>query len=339
MRAGIIGPGRVSTEHIKAYGECGIDVVAVCGRTIESARRKIQEMDLQARSYDNLDEMLWREELDCLSICSPQEHHATHIIQAARQRIRPLHLVIEKPIVHTASTLTEVCRAVSDARIITMVCFVLRWNELVQNIKNSMKKIGTIKFFEICYWNGPSHEKPPVNIAGKMTLDTIISGGCHAVDMARFLLDTDIVSVSAITPAEENEFQRTTSALVKCRNGASGMISATSEAFMPYLFNIVLLGDRGAIFLNKIYSESSEYSKSQKHKRPFLESFETIPGIIPERGEVLHHPFPAMMREFADCVRNGKDTSCNLADALNTHKTCFAAIESARRGGKTIVIR
>lgn len=186
MRAGIIGPGRVSTEHIKAYRECGVDVVAVCGRTMESARRKIQEMDLHARSYDNLDEMLWREKLDCISICSPPERHAEQIIKAARQKI---HLVIEKPVVFALHELEDVFRAVSESGIITMVCFVLRWNELVQNIKKKyLEQIGNIKFFEICYWNGPSHEKPLQGVAGKMTLDTMVSGGCHAIDMARFFL-------------------------------------------------------------------------------------------------------------------------------------------------------
>lgn len=125
---------------------------------------------------------------------------------------------------------------------------------------------------------------------------------------------------------------------MKLKNGISGMVSATSEVFMPYFFNIIFLGDRGAIFLNKLYLQASQYCASQKNKRPFFESFLKIPGILPERGEVWHHPFSAMMKEFVDCVREGKKTSCSLEDTLNTHKTCFAAVESAKRGGETIFI-
>ena len=96
---------------------------------------------------------------------------------------------------------------------------------------------------------------------------------------------------------------------------------------MPYVFNISLFGNDGAIRLNQFYSKDSS-----------SRNFETIPGAVPDSGAVWHHPFQGMIQEFIDCITHDQETSCNLTNSVNTHLACFAAEESAQRGGEKIWI-
>src|SRR3989344_1333681 len=186
MRAAIVGSGKVSAEHAKADGAWGWDCVAISRRTKESARRKINELGISAVSYDNLELMLAKEQIDVVSICSPPELHAKQTILVAKHGV---HIAIEKPVALSRTELNEMLDAVSQNGVKTIIGFVC--------------------------------------------------GGCHAVDMALFLSNSNIIEVTAVTPRrEEQGLQRTTAALVKFENGIVGKISATDEVFMQYVFNI-----------------------------------------------------------------------------------------------------
>lgn len=95
---------------------------------------------------------------------------------------------------------------------------------------------------------------------------------------------------------------------------------------MPYWFNVQIFGTDGVIRNdNQLYTRDFPYK-----------DWQTIQGVVPDSGAVWHHPFEAMIAEFIECVRHQIDPACNLFDAGNTHRACFAAEESARRGGVTI---
>lgn len=328
MRVAIIGAGRASGEHAKAYIACGVEVVAVCGRTIASARQKIKELEIGATPYDDLDSMMRSSAPDIVSICSPPELHAEHVIKAVTTNYKKTHLAIEKPVALSKRELQNIHRAIASRGVKTVVGFVLRWNDLVRNItmRKSSGDIGRVNYIETDYWHGSSHEKEHIiHEYGTRArpIGAFLGGGCHAVDMARYLMESDIVEVTAITPKhQESDLQRTTAALMKFENGAIGKISATDEIFMPYEFNINLFGDEGVIRLNRLYSRHS-----------VSKNYEIIEGVVPDSGAVWHHPFKGMIQEFVDCIDSGRETTCSLAESLNTHLVCFAVEESASRGG------
>lgn len=328
LRVAIVGAGKVSTEHIGAYRNAGVEVVAICSRTKEGAQRKADEFGLSAHAYDNFDRLLEKEDIDIVSLCSSPELHAEQTIKAA---LAGKHIAIEKPVALNRKELEAMHQAVSDAGVKTIVGFVLRWNDLVLNIKNRyIGSLGRVFYIETDYWHGSSHSKPHIlHEYGSRTkpIGAFLGGGCHAVDMARFLMGSDIETVRALTPKTDEAVQRTTMAAVTFRNGAVGKISATDEVFMPYVFNVLVFGNDGVIRLNRYYARNSEG-----------EDYSTIPGVVPDSGIVDHHPFNGMISEFIECIHQNRETSCSLQEALNTHLVCFAAEASARKGGRKITV-
>src|SRR5207244_5203465 len=130
--------------------------------------------------------------------------------------------------------LREMADAVRAAGVKTVISFVLRWNPLVLTMKELLGRgaLGKVFYAEVDYLHGTWHRKRPMPLSYEAPKDrpprtpisTFLGGGCHAVDMARYLMGYDIVEVTALTPADEGKARppRTTVALVRSASGAVG---------------------------------------------------------------------------------------------------------------------
>jgi predicted dehydrogenase len=66
---------------------------------------------------------------------------------------------------------------------------------------------------------------------------------------------------------------------------------------------------------------------------PGQTDFATIPTILPDSGDVTHHPFQGEIDHLVDCILNDKESFVNVEDSVKVHEICLAAEISAREGG------
>lgn len=333
----IQGAGNVSTEHLKAYiRNPRTRVVAIGSRTLHGAAAKAREVGLEPDSgpdqvtlYDNFDALLADPRVDALSICTPAERHAQETIAAARAG---KHLLIEKPVATSVEQLHAMHVAVQAAGVRTVVSFVLRWNPLVLTIKALLADgaFGRPFLVQTDYWHNVVEAGYPRARSGsrRSPVSAMVGGGCHAMDMARYLMGEDVVQVTALTRdvSPDHASPANTVALLQFAGGAMGKVSACTEQWMPYVFNIELFGPDGAIRGNRLFTR----------KLPGLTGFVEIPTVMPDSGAVSHHPFQGEIDHFVDCILAGAESHVSLADAVNTHEACFAADRSAAAGGTPI---
>ena len=319
--------GKVCAEHVKALQYYGVDVVALCGRTISSAHERVVRLSLEARCYDDLSVLLEKESCEIITIAGPPELHAEHTVLAARAG---RHMVIEKPVALNHAELDAMIAEVEKTRVKTIVGFVLRWNDLIVNIKNMFwRELGNVFLLETDYWHGSSHAKQHREHeygTRAAPISAFLGGGCHAVDIARYLKGADIVSVQALSPIFNSS--ATQLAMVQFSDGGIGKISASHAVFMPYAFNLRALGSSGMIDLNKFYCRNMR-----------ADDYMIIPGQVPNSGAVWHHPFQGMVGELVRAIQQDRPARCSLQESYNTHLTCFAVEESAKSGGKIISLR
>lgn len=327
------GAGNVATEHLRAYlANPHCQVVAIGSRTKTGAADKARQVGINPDEiglYDDLDALLAHPGLDALSICTPPERHAQETIAAARAG---KHILIEKPVAIDVADLHAMDAAVQAAGVRTVVGFVLHWNPQVQTAKALVDDgaLGQLLYVQTDYWHNPEQSGYP-GAKGRLahsTLSGTLIGGCHAVDMARYLMGRDIVAVTALafTALEEFKAPPNQAALVQFANGMAGKVSACTEQWMPYQFNIDLLGTDGALRDNRFYTR----------KLPGALDWATFPTISPTSGAVSHHPFRGEIDHFVECIRTGVESPVNLRDAVNTHEVCFAIDRSSQMGGQSI---
>jgi predicted dehydrogenase len=329
----IYGAGWVADEHINAYlADPRSEVVAIGSRRESSAMAAAAKAGVtDAAIYTDLDELLADDRVDAVSITGPNHVHVEHGIKCCEAG---KHFIMEKPIAISLDGLHELADAVEESGVRTVVSFCLRWNPSLQNTANLVREgaIGNLFYAEADYWHGVSDWYTGWDWARTIAEggSSFLFGGCHAVDAIRWLTDSDIVEVSGAYGGgwdDRYEYPATVVGTVKFANGAIGKLSSSVDCIMPYQFNIDLMGDGGAIRDNRVYSDELF---------PQQDGWAEVPAILPDSGDVSHHPFKGEISHFLDCIESGEDSYVDIADAVNTHEVCFAMDQSWQNGGETI---
>lgn len=331
----IQGAGTVSSGHLRAYlrnPHC--EVVAIGSRTKEGAAAKAREVGLdpaKLRLYDSIEELVADPAVDALSICTPHARHAEDAIAAAKAK---KHFIVEKPIAVNREQLHAMDAAVAEAGVRTVCGFVLRYNPMVETAYSLIKDgfFGDVLYVQTDYWHNTEQSGYPnsENHIQNMDGSAMMLGGCHAVDLARYLMGSDIVSVSAVETSgvPDAPFAPMQSAVLRFANGRIGKVSACVEQWMPYQFNVDVLGTDGGLRDNRFYSR----------KLVGATDWATFPTITPNSGLVSHHPFDGEIDHFIDCILNDKESHASVRDAVNTHEAVFAIDESSKAGGKVVTV-
>ncbi len=331
LGVGIIGPGWAGGEHIKAYTNSpDVELEALCGRDEGRTRANMAEAGVEdCAVYTDYAEMLKRDDLHVVSICTPNDLHVEQGIMAVQAG---KHMLIEKPIALSVEDLKKLRDVVRGADVKTVVGFVLRWNPLFETLKPLIEDdaIGRIFYGEVDYYHGigPWYKQFEWNVKKSIGGSSMLSAGCHAVDGLRWFMNDEAVEVTAYSTHSDNEDYRqyeydpTIVAIIKFKSGAIGKVVSSLECVQPYVFNINLVGDKGTIKNNQLYS----------HKMPGQTGFATIPTIMPDSGDVTHHPFQGEVDHLVDCIHNDKESFVNVEDSVKVHEICFAATISAQEG-------
>ncbi|MCC6861174.1 MAG: Gfo/Idh/MocA family oxidoreductase [Bryobacterales bacterium] len=326
----VLGTGSVSGEHIKAFRDNPhTEVRAILSRDRARAEARAAQYNLaNCRPYTDLEQLLRQEDVSIVSICTP---HALHVEQGVCCAAAGRHLVVEKPVALDLPGLRRLTDAVERAGVRSVVSFVLRWNPLFETIRAMLAQglAGSLFYAEVDYLHGigrdyTGHAWITTREGGGSSL---LSAGCHAVDGLRWFAGQEAVEVFAYSNTSRGnpagyQYHPNTVTLVKFANGLMGKVASSIECQMPYLFNILLAGDRGTIRNNQVFSR----------QWPGQTGWATVPTILPDSGAVEHHPFQAQMDHLVDCIRSGRESHCNLADAARTHEICLAADRSAETG-------
>jgi predicted dehydrogenase len=221
--------------------------------------------------------------------------------------------------------------AAREAGVRSIVGFALRWTPLVRTI-TALRDDGTLGDVVLARADYGHHITPEEwpgyrwarTRAGGGSI--MLAGGSHAVDALRHLVGSEVVSVSARHgPVRERggyEWPGTSMAVLEFASGAVAEVSACVDAYMPYVFNVEVLGERGAIRSNRLYAE----------RFPGQTGWMEIPTILPDSGEVSHHPFQDEIDHFVECILTNRESPVNLEDAVKTHEVCIAIDQSAAEG-------
>jgi predicted dehydrogenase len=327
---GILGTGWVAGSYITAFeANPHTQVRAILSRDKDRAAAKAVEHKLtHCRPYHDLEALLADPNVQIVSICTPHHMHVEQALSAAHVG---KHLALEKPVALDIGGLRRLQAAVRAAKVKTVVGFVLRWNPLFETIRSLLADqiVGRLFYGQVDYLHGigPWYGQYEWNIKKEVAGSSLLTAGCHAVDGLRWFIGRRAVEVfayanfSAQNPLRY-EYEPNSVTLVKFDDGTLGKIASSIECVMPYAFNIELLGDHGSIRNNQVFSK----------KWVGQRGWATIPTVLPDSGDVSHHPFNDLVDHFVDCILNDRESHANLEDAALSHEICIASEISVREG-------
>jgi predicted dehydrogenase len=326
LGAAIIGCGWVAEEYVKAFQKDErSEVRTLVSRNPANAERYRDRYDLKCTIETDASRMLRQDDVDIVVVCTPHNVHTKYVLAAAEAH---KNIIIEKPIALTPEDVNKQREAVRKNKVKTIVSFVLHWNPLLITIDRLIEQgvFGDIFMVEVDYlhriwmttdlkWYG-SRE-----ISGT----ALMTAGCHAIDALRWFARSEAVEVSAYQVKTDNpaEYPGTISINAKFEDGKLGRSTTTFDAKMPYRFNIGIYGTEGALRNNELFAPKLF---------PGQNDFAKIPCILPDSGDVTHHPFQGEVSHFLDCIINDERPFPDIEDAAKTQALCFAADLSAESG-------
>jgi predicted dehydrogenase len=323
---GVIGCGWVGEEHVKAFEKDGrAKVRGLADVRIDRAQTYKDRYNLDCTVNAEYASMLAQKDIDLVVVCTPHDRHTEAVLAAARAG---KHVLIEKPAAITLADLRRQQEAVRAAGVKTLVGFVLHWNPLLQTIDRLIRSgaLGNIFMVEVDYfhriwWTPQQHWLGSAKQSGT----SILCAGCHAVDALRWFARSEVAEVAAYQVRTENplEYPGTITVNVKFEDAKVGRTTSCFDAQMPYRFNIGVYGTQGSIRNNEVFAPNLF---------PGQTDFLKVPTILPDSGDVAHHPFHGEASHFLDCILGGTRPFPDLQDAALTHEVCFAADLSAQTG-------
>lgn len=326
LGVGIIGCGAVAEEYVKAFGaDDRSQVRALVSRNRANAERYRDKHNLQCAIETDAAAMLRMKDVDIVVVCTPHDTHTAYVVAAAQAG---KHVIIEKPVALTVEDVQKQRQAVKKNNVKTIVSFVLHWNPLLMTIDRLIGQgaLGNVFMIEVDYmhriWMTPEEKWLG---SRRQSGTAILTGGCHAVDAMRWFARSEAEEVSAyqVQTANPIEYPGTISVNVKFRDGKIGRTTTTFDARMPYRFNIGVYGTEGSIRNDEVFAPNLFPGQS---------NFLRVPCIVPDSGDVSHHPFRGEVSHFLDCIIGDQRPFPDLEDAAQTQAICFAADLSAEQG-------
>jgi len=356
LGVGISGIGWCAAEHLKAFGRNPhARVVLLHARDEERARKKLADYGADvsgARFTTRYEDLLEADEVDIVSITTPNHLHADQAVAAARAG---KHLVVEKPTALSVRELVRLRDAVRRAKVRTIVSFELHYNPYLRFVHwlRASGRLGRIRFARVQYLSRVTDWYAGWDWVRKRKTggSHLLAAGCHAVDALRWCSGLEAVEVSAYHTrfTEGYEWPTSIEVNVKLEKGALGHVTSSTDFMLPYTFGVELMGDRASVRDDLVcWKDEPMDLEALRAANPFPDVKlvegrygSGSPSIridtrMPDSADVSHHPFQGEMDELVDAVRKGRETHLSVFDAQKTMELCLAADLSATKGGRPV---
>lgn len=333
LNVGIVGLGWVAGAHIETFKKVrGANVTAICSRRKQDEAALKQKFGIPLKVYNNYKAMLADPEIDIVDICTPHPMHADQAIRAAQAG---KHLLIEKPIAITFKDAKAMHQAIKKARVKSCVCFEVRFCKEFTLARSVVDQglLGHLHYGEVDYYHGigPWYGQFGWNVKKNFGGSSLLTAGCHALDALLFLMDDPVDEVMSYPTKTRSkifapyEYPTTTVTILKFKNGRLGKVASCIDCLQPYYFHLHLVGSKGSLLDNRIYSH--------KLKGMVKDRWSKLETELIDSGDVKDHPYEPQFQAFVDSIQKGKAMPLTDFDtAYESHRVVFAADLSAQRG-------
>jgi predicted dehydrogenase len=152
----VLGCGRISAAHIAAImvQPQNLKLLAVIDHDLGRARQVAARHGI-AHAFDDLASALAMGEIEAVLICTPNEMHTAHALQALAAK---RHVLVEKPMAENAADARRMADAAIAAGRILAVGHTFRHSAAVRYLQDHLADFGTLHSLEVSqcvFWDGP----------------------------------------------------------------------------------------------------------------------------------------------------------------------------------------
>ncbi len=330
----VVGCGRISKNHfgsIEKHAD-NLELAAVCEVDANTLAEHTRQYNVPG--YRDLEDMLEKEQLDLVALCTPSGIHPDQAVAAARRKV---HVVTEKPMATRWHDGVRMVRACDEAGVRLFVVKQNRRNATLQLLKRALeeKRFGKVHMVHLnVFWSRPQSYYDQARWRGTWEFDggAFMNQASHYVDLLDWLIGPVEKVQCMMSTTRDIEVEDAGVLNVRWRNGALGSMSVTMLTYPKNLEgSITVLGEKGTarvggVAVNDI--QIWQFDEPREYDRQIQEAnYET--------ASVYGFGHPLYYKNVVEVLRGAAEPETDGREGLKSLELLIAAYLSAR-DGKTI---
>lgn len=336
---GIVGCGMISNFHAKAIENIrGAKIVACYDTYAPGAERFAAANNVTA--YPTLKGMLADPQVDIVTVCTPSGAHRDPAVAAADAG---KHVVVEKPLEITLKRCDAIINACRKNKVKLCTVFPSRFSAVNQTIAAAVKakRLGKLTLCDAYVkWFRTQEYYDSGGWRGTWAMDgggAFMNQAIHNVDLLySFMGDVAEVTGATATLAHKRiEVEDVGVATLKFKNGALGVIEATTAAYPGLAKKVELHGSEGTIVAEDdnilTWDFAKKLSKDGSIRRKFNKkagsaSGASDPSAISYTGHMLQ------LKDFINAIKNKTSPLVDGEEGRKSVEIILAIYKSAWSG-------
>ncbi len=270
------------------------------------------------------EEEIYNSDVDIVVVASPDHFHTE---QALKAMYAGKHVACEKPLAPTVEECRKIVAAVKETGKYFMTGQVCRYAPAFKLAKQLVEsgRIGEIATLECEYAHDytkyPGWENWRTDPA--IGREGFLGGGCHALDLARFLAGDPEEVFCYMNKKHHPEWPKPDSGFAVARfpEGVIGRIFVSTGVKRPYTMRTVINGTKGTIICDNT-SDTLQISEEGIYDTAGKVLFTQIPVLVSS------HNVRSELEDFVKCILAGEPCPTNEIQGLKTVAFAEAAIKS-----------
>ncbi len=338
---GIIGCGMISEFHAKAIKDISNGkLIAVSSRKVNNTQRLVNNYGVEA--YSDYNDMLGRDDIDIICICTPSGVHMESAIASAEAG---KHVIVEKPLEITLERCDTIIEACSKENVRLCPIFNFRFSDCSQLVKETVSngRLGrSILGDAYIKWFRSQDYYDSGDWRGTMELDgggVMMNQSIHAIDFLQYVMGP-VSSVQALTDTIAHErinVEDVAVAVLRFDNGALGVIEATTAIYPGALKKFEFSGTQGTIVIEEENIISWEFKEEQPNDRAIMKKFsgKKSGGGVSDPRAMTHDNHCRQITDFIHSIDNNRP---HLVDGYEGRKAVeiILAIYRSSNTGKIV---
>ncbi len=338
MKYGIIGCGRIATNHIKAVLNNQLELVAVCDIKEENMEALLAkhglEKDSSIKRYTDYKVMISENELELVGIATESGIHAEIALYCIDNGV---NCIVEKPIAMSMNDANEIIRRSNEKGVVVSACHQNRFNIAVQETRKAIEsgRFGALSHGSInVRWNRDRGYYEQAPWRGTWAQD----GGClmnqciHGIDLLRWMFGDEIDEVYGVTRQQFHHYLEAEDvgmAVLKFKNGAIGTVEGTTNVYPKNLEEtLYIFGENGTVKLGgkstnniDVWQFADETDADEKNK-----------GLEEAAPNVYGNGHTSLYADVIDSIKNHRSPCVNDVAGRNALEVILAIYKSQKTG-------
>lgn len=310
-------------SHVEGARDFGAEIALLCDSNEESLRFAGERYGIpEDRWITDYRDIIDNEDIDVVTVATPDQQHvkiSCDLLRAGK------HVLCEKPLALTREDITEMVRVSDECDAKFMVGQICRFTPAFEKAKEIIESgaIGEVYFIESEY----AHDY--MKLCDDWRADPlrhgVIGGGCHAVDLIRWLVGDpqEVFAYGTHKLLPMVSYDDATIAVMKFGENVMGKVFVSTGCKRDYTMRTVIYGTKGTLICDNTSPTMTLFTTDEEG---VVLPAQTV-GVV-----VNNHNAAKEFEVFADAIINNKPVMTDAREGAKTVAVCLAIVESAKTG-------